>query len=260
MIPKTDDGRVLFAIPWHAKVIIGTTDTVVDHIDTEPKALDQEIEFILRTSARYLSIAPTKADILSVFAGLRPLAAPTDKMKSTREISRSHKLIVSESGLITIIGGKWTTYRRMAEDTLKIAIREAKLPNTESKTKIFRIQGYEVNGAGSVYGSDSKLINALIINNPDYGERIHPDYEYLFAHVIWAVREEMARTLEDVLARRLRMLFLDAKASIEIAPKVARCMAMELHYDKNWEVVQIEKFGQLAAKYMIVPINRKYEK
>lgn len=258
MIPKTDDGRVLFAIPWHQKVIIGTTDTVVEHIDSEPKALDQEIEFILRTSSRYLSHAPTKADILSVFVGLRPLAAPAGKMKSTREISRSHKIIVSESGLITIIGGKWTTYRRMAEDTLKVAVRLSKLPNVESRTKNFRIHGFEANGAaGSVYGSDNKYISELIAVNPEYGEKLHPGFDYLYAHVVWAVREEMALTLEDVLTRRLRMLFLDASASVEVAPKVARWMAMELHYDKSWEVSQVDKFCQLAANYMIAPTKQK---
>ena len=251
MIPKTDDGRVLFAIPWHEKVLIGTTDTVIDHIETEPKALDEEIEFILHTASKYLTPSPVKSDILSVFAGLRPLAAPLDNTKATREISRRHKIIKSKSGLITITGGKWTTYRRMAEEAVDLAMMNANLPRVKSETGNFRIHGNSNSFMSSVFGSDSVKIDKLIAENPALGIKLHENYEFLAAHVILAVREEMARTLEDVMARRLRILFLDVKASLAMAPVVARIMAGELNHDKNWEDHQVEKFELLSKNYTI---------
>ncbi|MEW4923695.1 glycerol-3-phosphate dehydrogenase/oxidase [Algibacter sp. 2305UL17-15] len=255
MIPKTDDGRVLFLVPWHNRVVVGTTDTLLDSHSLEPKALDKEVDFILSTANRYLTKTVTKNDVLSIFAGLRPLAAPKDKSEKTKEISRSHKIIVSDSGLITITGGKWTTYRRMAQDTLGKVIELGKLPNTSCKTKDLLIHG--ANGTVDtsnhlyIYGTDKKAIKALIEDSPELGEKLHPRLEFLKAEVVWAVKHEMARTIEDVLARRVRMLFLDAKAAIEAAPTVATILANELNKNEDWTQRQISDFIEIANHYVI---------
>ncbi len=255
MIPKTSDGRVLFAVPWHNKVVVGTTDTPLDEASLEPRALDEEIDFILTTAAQYLKKAPTKEDVLSIFAGLRPLAAPQGNESSTKEISRSHKLIVSLSGLVTITGGKWTTYRKMAEDTVDKAMMIAGLDNRKCVTENMPIHGYvktvDYNDHLYVYGSDRiKLLN-LINQNPELGEQLHEKLSFLKVEVLWAVQQEMARTVEDVLARRVRALFLDARASIEMAPKVAEIIAKELGYDDEWIADQIEKYTTLAGSYLL---------
>ena len=257
MIPKTDDGRVLFVVPWHDKLVVGTTDTPLDKHSLEPVALEEEIEFIMRTAAKYLVKVPTRKDVLSVFAGLRPLAAPEDGSSKTKEISRSHKLIVTASGLITITGGKWTTYRRMGEDTVNKAIEVGKLRNVPTKTKELSIHGstkdVDRNNHLYVYGSDQEAVLALGQENPQWREKLHVRMPYLKAEVIWGVRHEMARTVEDILARRVRALFLDARAAIDMAPAVARLIASELHYDENWEKEQVTAFRKLAQSYLLEP-------
>lgn len=258
MIPQTEDGRVLFAVPWHDKLLLGTTDTPLDTHSLEPRALEEEIEFILRTAGNYLAKAPSRKDVLSVFAGLRPLAAPQDSRQSTREISRSHKIIVSSSGLITITGGKWTTFRKMAEDTVNKAIALGDLPAAPCTTAHLRIHGYtERSGqsAGSlhIYGSDAEHIRNLIRENPEWEKPLHPGFDYNKAMVVWAVREEMAGTVEDVLARRLRALFLDARAAVDMAPGVAAIMAKELGKDAAWQQQQVADFTNLAAHYLPAP-------
>ena len=255
MIPKTDDGRVLFLVPWHNRVVVGTTDTLLENHSLEPKALDKEIDFILETANRYLIKKVSKKDVLSMFAGLRPLSAPKDKSEKTKEISRSHKIIVSDSGLITITGGKWTTYRRMAQDTINKAIELGKLPNIKCNTIDLLIHGSNGTVDRSqhlyIYGSDQKGIKALIKESPDLGEKLHPRLDFTKAEVVWAVRNEMARTIEDVLARRVRVLFLDAKAAIEIAPMVATILAKELNEDNHWIQQQISSFSEIAQHYVI---------
>jgi len=261
MIPKTDDGRVLFAVPWHDKLVVGTTDTPIDQHSLEPVALDEEIDFIMRTAAKYLVKAPTRKDVLSVFAGLRPLAAPENGSSKTKEISRSHKLIVSESNLITITGGKWTTYRRMGEDTVDKAILVGGLSPKETKTKELSIHGSKAdvdrNNHLYVYGSDQQALLALANENPQWNEKLHPRMPYIKAEVIWGVRYEMARKVEDILARRVRALFLDARAAMDMAPVVADLMAKELQKDNAWVDSEVSSFIKMAQTYLLEPYQPK---
>jgi len=255
MIPKTSDGRVLFLVPWHDKVIIGTTDTLLDSHSLEPKPLDKEVDFILETANLYLSKPLRRSDVRSVYAGLRPLAAPKDKSAKTKEISRSHKVIVAASNLITITGGKWTTYRRMAQDTMNKAIAVGNLPPAKCQTKTLAIHGAKTpvnQGAHwSIYGTDAAGLSQLIKAQPELGEKIHPQLNFLKAEVVWAIQHEMARTIEDVLARRVRMLFLNAKAAVESAPFVAEILGRELGKDSAWQHAQIEEFNALASQYQL---------
>ncbi len=255
MIPRTSDGRVLFAVPWHGKVVVGTTDTLMKKPALEPRALEEEIEFILTTAADYLQKAPTKKDVKSVFAGMRPLAAPENGQSDTKEISRGHKITISLSGLITISGGKWTTYRKMAQDLIDKAIVLGGIDPTPCVTHNMAIHGYVKNVNREdhlhVYGSDIPKIQRMINENPKLGDQLHPDLPYLKVEVIWAVRHEMARTIEDVLARRTRALFLDARASIEMAEEVAELMARELKYKYSWVKDQLKSYKELAAGYIL---------
>lgn len=257
MIPKTSDGRVMFGVPWHGKVVLGTTDTPLNEFVLEPKALDEEVDFILKTAGQYLTKQPTRKDVLSVFAGLRPLAAPkkTADESKTKEISRSHKIVVSRSGLVTITGGKWTTYRDMAQDAVNRAISVCGLPVVPCKTEGILIHGYKENVDRSsftyVYGSDYPEILKIEDEAPGNGDKLHPDYDYTVAQVIWAVRSEMAMTVDDVLSRRLRITFLDARVAIEIAPKVAEIMAKEMGKDESWVKKQVEDFVSLAQNYLL---------
>lgn len=255
MIPKTSDGRVLFAVPWHGKVVVGTTDTPIDKASLEPRALPEEIEFILSTAAQYLKKDPKKEDVLSVFAGLRPLAAPEEGDLSTKEISRNHKLVVSLSGLVTITGGKWTTYRKMAEDTVDRAILVGGLEEKKCVTRHMPIHGYIKNVnfdlSGYYYGADRAHILDLIYRTPALGGKLHPDYEYTRAEVVWAVQHEMARTVEDFLARRARAILLDARASMEMADEVAFLMAGELGKSQEWIQSQASQYKELAKGYFL---------
>ncbi|MEN0053229.1 MAG: glycerol-3-phosphate dehydrogenase/oxidase [Mucilaginibacter sp.] len=261
MIPKTEDGRVLFAVPWHDKLVVGTTDTPIDEHNLEPRALEEEISFIIRTAEKYLEKAPTRKDVLSVFAGLRPLAAPQGDSAKTKEISRSHKLLVSESGLITITGGKWTTYRRMGEDTIDKAIEIGNLPPQPSVTKNLPLHGSKNNVNRNdhlyVYGSDEDALLNLLKENCEWAQKLHPDMPYLQAEVIWGVRYEMARSVEDILARRVRALFLNARAAIDMAPQVASLMAAELGKNAAWQKEQVESFTILANGYLLEPYKEK---
>ena len=255
MIPKTEDGRVLFAVPWHGELLVGTTDTLIDEHSLEPVALDTEIEFILRTAGQYLTKQPKREDVLSVFAGLRPLAAPQNGSSKTKEISRSHKLIVSDSGLITITGGKWTTYRKMGEDIVDQTIKTANLKPAACKTDALPIHGSRPNPDWAdpmfVYGVDTEKIQALSDENPEWKNRVHPDSEYTKGEVIWSVRNEMARTVEDILARRTRVLFLNARLAVKMAPEVARLMTIELQKDADWQAAQVEAFNKTAKNYIL---------
>ena len=255
MIPKTSDGRVLFAVPWHDKVVVGTTDTLMQETLHEPVALEQEINFILATAGKYLDKAPQRSDVLSVFAGLRPLAAPRDEGAKTKEISRSHKLFREPSGLVTIIGGKWTTYRRMAQDTVDYALKDSGLEPLPCKTAHYSIHGAKPDPDFKdplyVYGSDAEDIRKLIASDAVYAEKLHKDYPYTKGEIAWIIRNEMPRTVEDVLARRLRILFMDARAAKEMAPAVAEMMAGERSKDETWSRSQVEQFNSTAANYIL---------
>lgn len=253
LIPETQDGRVLFAVPWHHHVLVGTTDTPLTTNSLEPVALDEEIEFILETVKDYFSIVPTRKDVLSVFAGLRPLAANNKNTNSTKEISRVHKLLVSDSGLVTITGGKWTTYRKMAEETVNKAVTVGDLIKKICETKKLKVHGcttLPVKGHLAVFGTDAAGIKELIKEDPLLNEKLVEHLPYTKAEVVWAVRYEMARTIEDVLSRRLRILFLDALAAIKAAPIVAYLIAEELGYTEEWKQLQLTQFNTLAAQYL----------
>jgi glycerol-3-phosphate dehydrogenase len=291
LIPKTEDGRVLFGVPWEGKLLVGTTDTPLNTHSAEPRALEEEIAFILRTAGQYVEKAPQRSDVLSVFAGLRPLAAPKDGDTSTKEISRSHKIIRSPSGLVTITGGKWTTYRRMAEDTVDEVIRVAGLEPRACATHELPIHGAVPAEAGGVaaavapgvaataggvriavapsapaaarpadapardhlalYGSDRPAIEALQRQHPEWAKPLDPRLPFTGAEVVWAVRYEEALTVEDVLARRVRALFLDARAAIAMAPAVARLMAKEMGKDEAWQKEEVADFTALARGYLL---------
>ncbi len=254
MVPKTSDGRVLFAVPWHDKVVVGTTDIVRPTSEEEPKPLQEEIDFILGTAGLYMNPAPTYDDILSVFAGQRPLAAAKKEGKSTKELSRGHKIIVSDNGLVTITGGKWTSYRLMAEDTVNKAIEICGLPKRKCATKKLRLHGYRENPDLAnhmyVYGTDEQQILDMIAKQPELGEKLSPKYGYTYAEVVWAVQKEMAQTIEDVLARRVRLLFIDAREAIAAAPKVAQIMAGELGRDAAWIDAEVKAFTDMAKNYI----------
>ncbi len=256
MIPETSDGRVLFGVPWHESLILGTTDTPVNQHSLEPRALEAEVDFILKTAAGYLKKAPQREDVKSVFAGLRPLAAPKKDQNSTKEISRDHKLIISESGLVTITGGKWTTYRKMAEDAVNQAAQVGGFSGPACKTANLKIHGHALADRSEhvhlqIYGSDGGMIRQLEERDEKLAKRLHKDHPFTVAQVVWAARNEMARTVDDILARRLRILFLDAGAALDITPKVASILKAELKKDEEWERKQVEDFTKIARGYQL---------
>ena len=253
MVPHTSDGRVMFAIPWHGHTVVGTTDTPVAEAVLEPVALEQEIEFILQTAALYLEKKPARSDVLSVFAGIRPLVRSGEN-GNTAALSRDHTIRIEQSGMITICGGKWTTYRHMAEDCVDQAATLARLPELPCVTAHLNIHGYhptsERFGPLAVYGSDAPAIEALAQADGPLSDRLHPALPYTGAEVIWAARHEMARTVEDVLARRTRALFLNARAAIEMAPRVADLLGRELDRDADWKTAQVQTFRATAQHYL----------
>jgi glycerol-3-phosphate dehydrogenase len=255
MVPRTDDGRVLFAIPWLGRTVVGTTDTPVDETPLEPKPLREELEFLLEHAARYLSTDPSSADVLSTFAGLRPLVSGDGELEGTAALSRDHTLHISGSGLVTITGGKWTTYRRMAEDTIDQAAMLAALDERASVSADLHIHGHHRNadqfGPLSFYGADAPGVLSLIRSASRYGEQLHPDHPTRAGEVVWAARNEMARTVEDFLSRRTRILLLDARASMEMAPAVAALLAEELRREDGWEEEQVRVYRELAQDYLL---------
>jgi glycerol-3-phosphate dehydrogenase len=256
MVPHTADGRVLFAIPWHGHTVVGTTDTPVEAVSYEPLPLEEEIAFILDTASRFLSRPPERRDILSIYAGIRPLVrAPGGASGKTAALSRDHTIHIDASGLLSVAGGKWTTYRRMAEDAVNHAITLADLTDAACVTAELRLHGYQDEpdtlGDLAVYGADASAIRAMTDAQPELALRLHPKLPIIAAQVVWAVRAEMARTVEDVLARRTSALFLNANAAIAMAPDVARLVAAELNRDTAWQTAQVESFRALAKQYTV---------
>jgi glycerol-3-phosphate dehydrogenase len=260
MVPHTSDGRVLFAIPWHEHTVVGTTDTPIEQPSYEPLPFEEEIEFVLETAGEYLSRKPTRADVLSVYVGIRPLvkAAGSDAGK-TSSLSRDHTIHIDGSGLLTIVGGKWTTYRHMAEDTVNHAATLGKLEDRACVTRDLRIHGYatglEPHGGLWVYGSDAVPIQALAAADEELARPLDPaeppSLPQIGAEVVWAAREEMARSVEDVLARRTRALLLNAEAALRMAPAAARLLARELGRDQAWAADEVRRFGELAQQYRV---------
>jgi glycerol-3-phosphate dehydrogenase len=254
MVPGTDDGRVLFAIPWHNRVLVGTTDTPAQNASLEPRPLTTEVKYLLDHAARYLTRDPLPRDILSTAAGLRPLLNHGNGRR-TSKLSRDFALIISPSGLVTITGGKWTTYRKMGEDTVEQAALVAGLEERESRSRNLRVHGWlkNVDRADPLhgYGSDARSIREIVRARPELGEPLHGRLPYVKAEVLWAARHEMARTVEDVLARRTRALLLDARASIEAAPPAAELLAAELGRDAAWQQEQVREYSALAKGYLL---------
>jgi glycerol-3-phosphate dehydrogenase len=254
MVPHTSDGRVMFAIPWHGHTLVGTTDTPIPEPTLEPSPMEEEIEFILGTAGQYLHKAPSRSDVLSVFTGVRPLVRASDS-SNTAALSRDHTIHIDASGLLNIAGGKWTTYRNMAEDCVDHAAVLGRLPESECVTKRINIHGFHARaekfGQLAVYGSDAPAIQELMRRRPELAQPLTGALPYVGAEVVWAVHHEMARIVEDVLCRRTRALFLNAKAATEAAPKVASLMAHELEYDSNWESKQLAAFQRVAAHFRL---------
>jgi glycerol-3-phosphate dehydrogenase len=254
LVPHTSDGRVLFAIPWHGHTLVGTTDTPVETAELEPVAMQQEIDFVLATAGQYLKKPPRREDILSVFAGIRPLVRSSGSI-ATAALSRDHVIHIDTSGLMTITGGKWTTYRHMAEDCVDQAATLGQLPDAHCVTQHLKIHGVHADakqlGDLAVYGSDAAEIRKIVRSEPKLGRRLHPALPYVQAEVIWAVRHEMARTIEDVLARRTRVLFLNARAALEMAPTVAELMAVELGWDAGAKAREMAEFQAVAGNYLL---------
>jgi glycerol-3-phosphate dehydrogenase len=254
MVPHTSDGRVMFAIPWHGHTLVGTTDVAVEETPLEPRATGAEIDFLLETAGRYLQRPPTRSDVLSVFAGIRPLVRAGER-ENTARLSRDHTVHIDNSGLVTIAGGKWTTYRNMAEDCVNQAAELAELEERPCVTRTLQVHGYHTSagkfGSLSIYGSDAPAIQDLARAESALAQPLHPDLPYTGAEVVWAARYEMARTVEDVLARRTRALFLNARAALAMAPEVARLIAVERHLDSAWQAAEVARFQEVARHYLL---------
>jgi len=257
MVPHTSDGRVLFAIPWHNHTVVGTTDTPIETAPLEPSPKVAEVEFVLKTAAEYLERPPTREDVLSVYTGIRPLVKAGEG-GNTAALSRDHTIHVDQSGLLTITGGKWTTYRHMAEDCVDHAATLGDLPDRACVTKNLNIHGFrapsEPQNHLSFYGSDASHIEQIMRTDASLGARLVPELPYTGAEVVWAARSEMARSVEDVLARRTRALFLNSKAAMAAAPRVAELMAEELGCDEHWQTAQLSAFADVARHFTLAGV------
>ena len=254
MVPRTSDGRVMFAIPWHGHAVVGTTDTPINAVSLEPSPMEAEIQFILETASRYLTRPPRRSDIKSIFTGIRPLVR-VGEVEKTAALSRDHTISISNSGLLTIAGGKWTTYRKMAKDAVDHAMTLGRLEERPCPTAELRIHGHEENarrfGELAVYGSDAAAVRSVMLSEPGMGERLHSELPIFAAQIAWAARHEMARTVDDVLARRTRALYLNAKAAVAMAGRAAEILARELGRDSAWQQDQLRQFNDVARHYVV---------
>ena len=253
LIPHSKDNRVIFCIPWLGKVLVGTTETEVKKISADPVVLSREVDFLLEEISAYLSLKPKKEDVLSVFAGIRPLVKK--KQTKTAKLSRNHEIFISNSNLISVAGGKWTTYRKMAEDVVNIALKNIAKPFIKSNTAKIKLHGAidprKTKLSFPQYGKDSSFLDHMIEKDPSLSQYIHPELPYKKVQILWAIQNEMARSIEDILARRTRALFLNAKAAIEAAPIIANMLAKEFSKDKNWEDRQTLNFIAIAQTYLV---------
>lgn len=246
LVPHTEDGRVVFVIPWRGRTLVGTTDTPVPEPAAEPRPQAGEIEFLLEQAAPYLLVKPTMADVCSVFAGLRPLVGGSGA--STAGFSRDHALLTSSSGLVTITGGKWTTYRMMAEQAVNAAAEVGRLKAKPCQTRELRLSGAESpEGPWCEFGASREESD---LYESRYPWRLHPDLPYSMAMVAYSVEHEMALRLQDVLSRRLRALILDARAALAVAPRVAELMAELRGRDAAWVQAELADFRALAEGYL----------
>lgn len=261
IVPKTSDGRVVFAIPWHGSTLVGTTDTGLDETPLEPTPLRNEIDFLLETINGVLSKPVAESDIRSVFAGLRPLVKK-DSTQSTSKLGRDHSVRIDDAGIVTMLGGKWTTYRKMAEDGVDHCVELAGLPPAPCRTKELSIRN---DGSAATdkrfahYGADANAVAEFVASDPAFAERLDEELPYTVGEAVWAIRHEMARTVEDVLSRRLRMLLLNAQAASRAAPKAAELLANELGHNADWIAAELERFNTLADGYTVAgrqPPNR----
>ncbi len=253
LVPKTDDGRVLFAIPWHGRTLAGTTEVPVEANGDEPEVSNQEIDFILEHLDRYFIRKPQRQDILSVFAGLRPLVRRSVRRTGrTASLSRSHVIEILRGNVVSIMGGKWTTYRQMGEETVDRAIAIGGFEAGPSVTADLRLDGGDEHGRTLPQSDEMLSLEAQdpVTDLPRLDELLHPSFPYRRAEIVRAVRYEWARTLEDVLARRTRCLLLDARASLEAAPEAARLMAAVLGRNATWQKGQVDRYRDLAEKYL----------
>ena len=258
IFPQMPDGRVLFAIPWYDRVILGTTDEFVDQASLEPVPTERECEMILNYAKEYFDPVPQREDVLSIFAGLRPLIAPkvaeNDGSSQSASVSREHSIFFGSSGVCHITGGKWTTYRKMSEDVLEALINRGKLSRRPCETESLRLVGWQESEGNitmsSVYGSELEVLESLLSEMKDGETLLHPNLPYRRVEALYAARFELALTVDDVLARRTRALLLDARAAIEAAPTVAQILAEELHRDESWIKGQVKTFTELAQTYI----------
>lgn len=230
LVPRTPDRRVMFSIPWLGRLVVGTTDTPIAQSSLEPAAMAEEVDLILRSSEPYFQTKLRRDDVRSVFTGIRPLVRASSNA-ATAALARDHVIRVEKSGMLTICGGKWTTYRGMAEECVDRALELVRIPPRKCVT------------------AEMPLAPPAPAGEPS--PRLHTDFPYTEADVMFAVREQMARTVEDVLARRARMLFLDVAAALQCAPRVAELMAAELGRDARWRARQIESFIETSRAYRL---------
>jgi glycerol-3-phosphate dehydrogenase len=243
----------------------------VDNIAAQPRPLQQEVDYLLEHAGRYLSRRPEHSDILAMYAGLRPLVRAAGSSRSSASLSREHEILISSSGLLSVIGGKWTTYRHMGEQLVNTAEDIGRLRKRPSRTADLRLRGAppvrrqnsdagssESAPAASVYGTDYETIQSLVQLDATRGERLHPALPYTVAEVIWAAEQEMARTPEDVLARRTRALLLDTAAAAASAETVTGILAKVLRRDQAWSDAQLQQFNEIREQYAPLPADRMY--
>ena len=254
MLPHTPDGRIMFAIPWADHVLLGTTDTALSEVPVTPRPFESEITMILDVAGEFLDPAPTRADVLSTFAGVRPLVAAPG-VGGTAKLSREHAINVSASGLVSVSGGKWTTYRRVAEQCVDVAVRSAGIETRRSPTADIHLARADRAAAErfAVYGDEHTSLHRLVIDQPQLSEPLHPDLPYCGAHYVWAARAEMALEVFDALAYRTRAMFLDVRAAVEITPRVAELMALELGHDRSWIESQTADVIARAEAFTLTP-------